>query len=239
MRVLLALMVSVALMYGCADESSNAAGSGGAGGAGGVAGEGGAGGEGAVNASRAYVALFPMPPCEEGVASSYYVESIFVGAGSIEASFPNCAKVPTGAGFTLMCPADEDRIDYEIFLARDGALDVRANGEIEACNGFLLRDVIPAADEVVADVFVAPAPPCEEGVPSDYTIDVFVEGESAPVIVRGTFGDCTGSIDSNRNTITCPNDEPSIPYSITLGEGLDWEVTIMGTWETCGGFLLR
>ncbi len=126
-----------------------------------------------------------------------------------------------------------------VTLTRSGADRSRANGQIEACNGFLLRDVRPAMDEVVVDVFVSAATPCEQGVPSDYTIDLFLNGATDPVVVTGDFGECAGGIDSQRNTITCPNDGESMPYSITIGEGIDWEVSVNGTWETCGGFLLR
>jgi hypothetical protein len=138
-----------------------------------------------------------------------------------------------------MCPMDADHIDYMVTLTRDGPNGIRANGRIAACNGFLLRDVRPARDEVVVDVFLAPVHPCQEGVASNYMVDVFVDGASEPVVVTGEFGGCTGGIDSPRNTITCPNDGESIPYSITIREGLDSEVTVNGTWETCGGFLLR
>lgn len=238
MRYLLALLMSGALMFGCGDGSGGDAGSGGSGGVGGTAGAGGAGGGRVAETSRAYVVVLPIPPCEEGSASSYSVDNILVGPGNLEASFPNCDQTPDGERFTLMCPLDEDGIDYMSSLTRNGP-GFRVSGRIQACNGFLLRDVLPARDEVVVDVFVAPTPPCEQGVPSNYVIDVFVDGATDPVVVTGDFGECTGGIDSRRNTITCPNDGASMPYSITVGEGLDWEVTASGTRETCGGFLLR
>lgn len=232
-------MLSAALLVGCGEASGGPAGSGGSGGTGGTAGEGGAGGQRTAEPSQAYVVLMPIPPCEAGAASSYSVENILVGPGELESSFPNCAKVPTGEGFTLNCPMDEDHIDYTITLTRNGPNGLRASGQIAACNGFLLRDVRPGMDEVVVDVFIAPATPCQQDVPSDYLVDVFVDGASEPVVVTGDFEGCTGGINSPRNTITCPNDGASIPYSITMGEGLDWEVTVNGTWATCAGLLLH
>ena len=245
MRFLLAFALSGALLFGCSDDGNaiGEGGSGGAGGEGGAAGSGGMGGTGARDgAPPSYVVVSPIPPCQEGVASNYSVEVVLGGAGILIPDFPECTGPPVSE---IVCPVDEAAIDYRIIISRGGGtpsgstIDVDVSGSFEACSGFLFRDVDPPTGEVIVDVFVSPDPRCERGVPSDYTVEVFVDGAPDPVVVTGDFPNCTGAIDSQRNTITCPNDEATIPYSITVGEGLDWQVSIDGNWETCTAFLAR
>jgi hypothetical protein len=247
MRLLLAFALSAALIFGCGDESGVNSGQGGSGGSGGIAGEGGTGGTRAADGGpSSYVFVSPIPPCLEGVASNYRVEAVLGGAGILIPSFPECVGLPVGEDATITCPIDEASLDYRIIIIRGGGTipdgartELDASGAFDACSGFLLRDVDPPTGEVIADVFVSPTPPCESGVPSDYTVEVFVDGATDPVVVTGNFPGCTGQIDSQDNTITCPNDAASISYSLMVEAGDDYGVSINGEWETCTAFLAR
>jgi hypothetical protein len=248
MRFGLAFVLSSALLFGCGDDgNAGTAGSGGSagqGGTGAAGGEGGTGGLGFIGGSGTYVVVSPIPPCKEGVASNYSVDVSLAGAGIISPNFPECTGLPVGNDATITCPVDEPALDYSVLVARGGGtpggetIDVDVSGTFEACSGLLIRDVTPSVNGVVVDVFVSPIPPCEQGLPSDYTVEVFVDGAPEPLAVSGDFPDCTGAVDSQLNTIACANADESLQYSMTIGEG-DLQVSINGTWQTCTAFLSR
>lgn len=236
----MALVLSGLMFFGCGNEGG-AAGEGGAGGEIGAGGEGGGGQAGAagIDPGRVYVVASPVPPCAEGVASNYKVDILTEGSRAAEVSFPECTGLIEGERSTVMCPTDEAGLDFSIQLSSGGGVGVDFEGTFQACSGFLFRDINLLTDEVVIDLFAFPIPPCEAGVPSDYLVEVFVDGAPEPFDVGGDFPDCTGSVDSPRNRITCSNEAGTLSYGLTVAEGLDWQVTTSGEWETCTAFLAR
>ncbi len=242
MRFSTALVLSTLLIFGCGPGNGDA-GAGGAAGRDGEGGEGGGGqagaGGGGVDPGRVYVLTSPIPPCAEAAASDYRVDIFIEGSRSAEVSFPECTGVIEGEHSTVMCPIDEAGLDFSIQLSSGGGVGVNFEGAFQACSGFLFRDVNLLTDEVLIDLFAFPIPPCEAGVPSDYLVEVFVNGAPEPFDVVGDFPDCTGAVDSSRNRITCSNEAGTLSYGLTVAEGLDWQVTTSGEWETCTAFLAR
>lgn len=237
-------MVSIGCGSGETTGDAGSGGSAGTGGTPGAGGEGGTGGLRVVSGTGTYVFASPIPPCEEGVASNYSVEAVLGGAGVLIPSFPECTGIPAGEDATITCPVDEQALDYSIKIYRGGGspggerLDVEATGAFEACGGFLFRDVHPPPGVADIGMFVSPVPPCQRGVPSEYTVHLFADGAPLPLAVEGSFPDCGGVLDSDLDPITCSNAGDSLPYSITIGVG-DLEVSFNGAWETCTAFLAR
>jgi len=235
MRILIVLVASVALVLGCSD--------GGAGGAAGMGGAAGAGGARGDAVERTFILVSPIPPCMDGVDSDYRVEFLGNGLTDFKATFDTCSGVSGTTDSTITCVNDQT-VGYQYTVqpvGRDPG-DVVINGAFEACAGLLTGSfdgpTTTESGDPLVDFHVTPNPPCEQGVASDYTVEVYVEGiPAAPVDAMATFAGCTGSIDSNLNSINCTNDASVLEYSIVLGEG-DSRVTESGQWETCGALFV-
>ena len=246
MRLLLALAVSTALIFGCSD--SNDAGTGGSGGDGGSAGAGGAGGMGGAvgtTKSTTYVLLSPIPPCAEGTPSDYGVDIFGDAIASITGTFAGCSDLIDSEQRTITCSNENAGTNFEISVNEGSVPDtsVVIAGTFPTCSGAILGqfEEVGAGDEMLVDFHLSPNDPCEEGVPSDYTVEVFVDGMpgAPPASATASFEGCTGTIDGVVNTITCANDMEAPAYTVIVGEGSDREVTVNGNWETCGAFFFH
>jgi hypothetical protein len=240
MRFPMALVLSGLMMFGCGNDGG-ATGTGGSGALGGAGGEGGGGpgGTGGADPGSVYVFTSPVPPCAEGVASNYTVNIFAEGSRTAQVRFPECTGLIEGDRSTVMCPSDEAGLDFSIELSSGGGVGIDYEGTFQACSGFLFRDVNLLKDELVVDLFAFPIPPCEAGAPSDYLVEVFVDGAPEPFELAGDFPDCTGAVDSARNRITCSNEADVLRYGLTIAEGLDWQVSVYGSWKTCTAFLAK
>jgi len=234
-RLFLALAMSAALVFGCSDS-----GDANTGGSGGDRGSGGTGGAEAGSKSTTYLLVSPVLPCAEGIPSDYRVEILGDAITTLTATFPDCSDLVDAEQDTITCSNENDGTNYTIRVNEGSVPDTSlvVSGTFETCAGDLLGqfEEVSAGGEMLVDFHVRPELPCEEGIPSDYLVDVLVDGVPGPPPASATarFGECTGTIDSRRNTITCPNDMQFLEYMVTLREGSDTAVTANGTWETCG-----
>jgi len=238
MRFLIVLATSLALVLSCSDSDRT----GGTGGVAGFGGDAGAGGDGGSEAdvARTFVLYSPIPPCAEGVESDYYVD--FIGDSDviqeIRGSSAQCTGFEGVERFTtITCANDPTGIDYSLEVT--DVEEVTISGAFEACVGFYQlfgAAEAPPSRPPFVDLYIRPIPPCEEGVPSDYIVTFLIDGRpGVPENVSVELSGCTGAIDSEHNTFTCPN-QPSYNYAIDAGEG-EQRVQISGALESCSAFL--
>jgi hypothetical protein len=235
--------MSTALVFGCSDGGD--ANTGGSAGDRGSGGGGGTTGAEAGPKSATYLLLSPILPCAEGIPSDYLVEILGDAITTLTATFPDCSDLADAEQDTITCSNENGGTDYTIRMNEGSVPDTSlvVSGTFETCAGGLLWqfEEVSAGGEMLVDFYVRPELPCEEGMPSDYSVDVFVDGRPGPPPAGATarFGECTGTIDSEINTITCPNDMESSDYMVTVREGSDTQVTVYGNWETCGTLFLQ
>lgn len=85
-----------------------------------------------------------------------------------------------------------------------------------------------------AFILYTPEPPCAEGTPSNYRVDLIGDFDILDG-VRGSSDQCESfTVTDSSESFECENDGPSIPYTLILDDGE--EVETSGTFATCQGF---